>query len=432
MKNAKIFIISVASILSLCACGKAEAPDKIKFNEIGSTCMVPAKVKEYIDAMKEQEKRLEHPYRISSLFGPEDFGWQETDIDDGVEAKVGGGVDVCDYINRTDFKNKLNPVNIEISWDKGEVEYDEATLYFSTNKDMSDAREVAITGGATTASLENLYRATKYYYQLDTGSYKSHVYSFDTDDYPRLIFCDKINNVRDLGGYDTAYGVKTNQGLVYRGMEINSKSFNHSGNHDANVTDKLLEVQNEILQIGKEIDLRADNATDGTNECHLVGNPGDQEARDAYERLTVIAYDDFVNNSSSTAKYARIFEILANADQEHVYFHCWGGADRTGMVAFFLNAILGVSYTDLVIDFELTSATNNRRCHMHNSNNAHFPKFLHAFTTYANYDANKTLNENCERFLLDKGVTKENIEKIRTNFLPGYKASTTYPEPAIA
>lgn len=431
MKKSNLLIVSLTALLSLCACG--DSKDKVQFEEMASTCLVSEKVKTYVDAMKEQEKGLAYPFRISALNGPEDFNWNEADTADGATyaPEKTGGVDVCTLLNRNDYDNKNIPEDLTISWDKGTLEYDEATLRFSTNKDMSDAREVQVTEGATSAKLRNLYRNTTYYYQLDTGSYKSKVYNFKTDDYPRLINADKIYNFRDLGGYETSYGIRTNQGLVYRASEINSKSF---GQHNANVTEELLAVQNEVLHIGKEIDLRKDNSsdTDYTHECHLVGEAGSQEAKDAYESLTVIAYDSFINDASSTKNYKRIFEILANADEEHVFFHCWGGADRTGMVAFFLNAILGVSYTDLVIDFELTTETNNKRCHMHNSNNAHFPKFLHAFTTYATYDATKTVNENAVAFLLDKGVEMESIEKIREIFLPGYTRGMEEHEPEVA
>ena len=448
MKKSNLLIVSLATILSLCACGNKEnkptskefspEPEKnpsFKFNEIESTCLVNEKIHAYVDAMKEQETTLAYPYRISSLYGPEDFGWNGPDRDDGYKYKdeEKGGVDVCEMLNRKDYGDKNIPEDLIISWDKGDLEYDEATLKFSLNQDMSDAREVKVAGGATQAALRNLYRNSDYYYQLDTGDYQSSIYRFHTDDYPRTINADKIYNFRDLGGYNTSYGIRTNQGLVYRGSEINSKSF---GQHNANVTQTLLDVQNEVLHIGKEIDLRKDesSATDQTHECHLVEDDLDteeNEAKQAYESLTVIAYDSFVTSADSTKNYKRIFEILANADNEHVYFHCWGGADRTGMVAFFLNAILGVSYTDLVIDFELTTETNNKRCHMHNSTYAHFPKFLHAFTTYANYDAEKTVNANAVQFLTDKGVEMEDIYKIREIFLPGYTRDMEEVEPEV-
>ena len=116
-----------------------------------------------------------------------------------------------------------------------------------------------------------------------------------------------------------------------------------------------------------------------------------------------------------------IFEALANAEEKHVYFHCWGGADRTGTIAFLLNAICGVSYTDLIIDFEITSQTNNKRCHMHNSSSAHFPKFLYEFTQMEGFDFEKTVNENAVTLLKKVGVSDETIEACRKVMIPGYE-----------
>ena len=40
-----------------------------------------------------------------------------------------------------------------------------------------------------------------------------------------------------------------------------------------------------------------------------------------------------------------------------IYFHCAGGADRTGTLAFVLEGICGASETDLAIDYELTTCS---------------------------------------------------------------------------
>ena len=141
-----------------------------------------------------------------------------------------------------------------------------------------------------------------------------------------------------------------------------------------------------------------------------VTEAGNVNGKAQYVRCAINSFDSFITdqNRKSEADNANrnlvkeIFEYYANADKQHVYFHCWGGADRTGMLAFFINAICGVSYTDLIEDFEITTETNNKRCHMHNSSSAHFPKFLNAFINQWNgYDANKTINQNCEKWLLD-------------------------------
>lgn len=49
----------------------------------------------------------------------------------------------------------------------------------------------------------------------------------------------------------------------------------------------------------------------------------------------------------------QIIRLLYNG--QAVYIHCMVGADRTGTLAFLLEALLGVSESDLSKDFELTS-----------------------------------------------------------------------------
>lgn len=63
---------------------------------------------------------------------------------------------------------------------------------------------------------------------------------------------------------------------------------------------------------------------------------------------------------------------------------------------------------------------------MHNSSSAHFPKFLNAFINgWTGYDSNKTVNKNCEKWLLDvAGVSASSILKIRQLMIPGYTDAT--------
>lgn len=401
----------------------------LSFTHMTDACMVTPRVKAYVDAMKEQEKTLEYPYRLSPLYGPENY--EENALKDDTpdntiyDREDTGGVDVCGYLNRNDYRNTCENVPIKISWSKGNLDYKKALVKYWSKADKSDVKYVEANADQVSAELPNLYRNTEYRYQViadsKTTRYTSQEVKFKTDDYPRTITMGNIKNVRDIGGFMTSYGIRTNQGLIYRGCEIEDQDGGNGVNYDENCQ----KVQDSILHIGHELDLRSNSDANNRKESAL----SKESAPVSYSRATVFAYDSFINDESSTKNLATIFSIFANADKEHVYFHCLGGADQTGMVAFFLNAILGVSYTDLIIDYELTTETNNKRCHMHNSTNAHFPKFIDAFTKYSGYDDDKTLNQNCEQFLIDKGVSLNTIEKIRDLMLPGYKKDMKEVEP---
>ena len=458
MRKRNLFILSFAVLLALGACGgnkeskadpssdgsmeqsesqpkdystfidpDVELPDdkpadiQISFNQVSDNCMVSPKLKAYVDAMQAQGVTLEKPYHFSTLYGP-DYAHNAAGSDkgDGVvyAAEDTGGVDVCQMLNRNDYSNKTENYPIELTWSNGSVTFESAKLKYWSKADKSDLKEVELSANATSAKLVNLFRATKYKVQLETSDGKaSQGFEFRTGDYPRTISMGGIGNVRDEGGYVTSYGVRTNQGLIYRGMEIIDVSI--SG-HSVNYSEAVEEANQKYMNILHEIDLKGDDNFNAGNKSCLKQADGTTPIK--FSHLQVHAYDDFLKNSVTLSHLPDIFHIFANADQEPVYFHCWGGADRTGMVAFFLNAILGVSYTDLIQDFEITTETNNKRCHMHNSDNAHFPKFLNEFinkTDYG-YDATKSVNKNCEQFLLKNGVAAADIEKIRSIMIPGY------------
>ena len=443
MKKTSLFVLSIAALLALGACGGnrnggksnnsgnsgyidpevdlndvAKANMNIDFDEVTDTCMINPKAKTYIDAMEEQEKTLDRPYHFSSLYGPDDYAKLAAASNSNNGASIPdankGGVDVCEIIDRNDYSNDCKNYPIKLTWDD-DGSFEGATVKFWSTEDQSDLREtgVTISGGKVTAELANLFRARKYRVQVFSGSDVSNSYEFTTGDYPRTITMGGIHNVRDIGGYVTSYGVRTNQGLIYRGYYIDDKS----GGHGVNWSDAADKVQKEVMQIGYEIDLQKSSETNGRTTSCL----NSAEVPCDYKCLTLVSYASFLQQDSYK-NLPEVMNIIANSDQKHSYFHCWGGADRTGMLAFFINAICGVSYTDLIEDFELTTQTNNKRCHMHNDNNAYFPKFLNAFMNeWTGYDDKKTVNENCEKWMVDvAGVNPDDIEKIREIMLPGY------------
>ena len=454
MKKRIFSVLSMAALLALGACGgkgnggnsnnNSSQPEEngyvdpvvnlndleepsidINFDEVTDTCMVNTKAKTYIDAMEEQEKTLDRPYHFSSLYGPDDYAKIAAAADKGdgttYDAVDTGGVDVCQILRNTDDSGYCKNYPIKLSWDD-DGSFDNATVKFWSTEDQSDVREVKATvaNGKVTASLDNLFRARKYRAQVFCDGDVSNSYEFTTGDYPRTISFGGIKNCRDIGGFVTSYGVRTNQGLIYRGYYIDD---GNPSSHGKNYNDETQRVQEEIMKISVELDLQKSSETGGRTKSAI-----DSEAIPVeYKCLTLVSYDNFLKQDSYK-NLPEVMHLLANADQKHVYFHCWGGADRTGMLDFFVNAILGVSYTDIIEEFELTTQTNNKRCHMHNSSSAHYPKFMNAFINgYTEngktweFDPDATVNENCERWLLEyAGVASEDIERIREIMLPGY------------
>lgn len=426
MKN-KIMLLLVAPFLALSACsggssskqGSSIDPNievldqgntQVAFNEIDNLVMINEKAQLYIDAMHEQEEKIEDQTRRFYLNGL-----------DGNDT-----VDVSKFLSQSDA-SKNRP--IVISWDKGDMDYEEIKLALCKDWKFEEGTVEYFDAEDDKVELINLLRAKTYYYRLETEdkSIISQTQKFETADYVRKMNFDHagalnetIYNVRDLGGYMTSFGVRTNQGLIYRGSEINGEDFTDGGNrHKKNVDDLVMEKQAKVFKIGCELDLRAASGANNMTESAL--NTPDFPVD--YVRTPFNSYASFINDPDNgtpgTLKAA--FDVLANADQKTVYYHCWGGADRTGALSFFLNGLCGVSLTDLYIDFELTTQHNSLRSHLKATGSYDFPAMLTAIKALDYYDEDMTLAELSKKFLMEHGIEEETLEKIRSFMIPGYE-----------
>jgi hypothetical protein len=294
----------------------------------------------------------------------------------------------------------------------------------STNKNFDNAKEIKTK--TNSARAKNLFVNTKYYWKVVANDKESEVGTFTTGDYPRWITARSLTgkddgrgiyNVRDMGGYMTDSGKRVKQGLVYRGGEITKMT--NTGHYDT-ITDAARTAFREDMGMvgGVELDLRGSgDIFDNYKACGFA-DKGDI----GYEQYAIKSYEQ---TFTLTRNYvAPIFELLKNANNKPVYYHCHGGADRTGTIGFLLNGLLGVSYEDLVIDFELTSYSSINNEHIRNHLDGHqhqydrWPALINQLKTDTTggykYDANALLMDNIENFLLKAcSVPQATINTIR-------------------
>ena len=173
--------------------------------------------------------------------------------------------------------------------------------------------------------------------------------SFMTEDLaPRWIKLEgRVLNFRDLGGRIGLGGKRVRQGLVYRSQGLNENSIDHATKGKVRLTVTDVEYLTETLGIRTDLDLRGPGEVAGMNGVSPLG----KDVR-------------FVNRSSKS--YKGIFtpegkEIMAANFREFldrknypILFHCIGGADRTGALAYVLNGVLGVKRQELETDWEST------------------------------------------------------------------------------
>lgn len=241
----------------------------------------------------------------------------------------------------------------------------------------------------------HLHIATRYFWKVaardgDRTIAESPVRSFLTHDAtPRWIAVPGITNVRDLGGWPLPEGRRVRQGLLYRSSEMNSHLV---------ISEAGKRILEDTLGIRTDLDLRGP-----TEETRPVLDTNRVE----WINIPVNPYEAICHPRFSPA-FRQIFQIFADASKYPILFHCWGGADRAGTVAFLISALLGKSYENLVRDYELTSLSVwGERSRWSDE----FQKLMGAL--YAFDNGTNSVNVQVERYLLSIGVTAEELARIR-------------------
>ena len=233
-------------------------------------------------------------------------------------------------------------------------------------------------------------------------------------------------NFRDIGGYLNQDGKRIKKGLYFR-----------AGRQDRMSNQDLSKLSN--LKISTQIDLRSpDEVLEqgkgpleamGANYINIAVIP--EGGSDKLSRLvgdTKISgkrYLGYLEFGPTT--WLRLFGILANEDNLPVVLHCTAGKDRTGVSTAFLLSILGVSREVIEADYLLTNLDTERQADFIEST-VGYPEGYDRKTMISvagvPKDAMKVFLDGLEskwgsaiEYLEKIGVTQEQMETIRTNFL---------------
>ena len=200
-------------------------------------------------------------------------------------------------------------------------------------------------------------------------------------------------NMRDLGGWGCDGGT-VRYGLLYRSGELNSQ-------------DESLLI--EELGIRTECDLTADGVPAFPGKMRYIGH-------------TSYAMYSLANTEAWRVNLRGIFEAVRYGDP--VIFHCSMGADRTGTLACVLEALLGVSQSDLDKDYELTSfyalRARNGNYQGGTTDWAHLIAQIQALS-------GSTFRDKAVTFVLSLGFTAAEINAYRRAMIDGTPADITGP-----
>lgn len=143
-----------------------------------------------------------------------------------------------------------------------------------------------------------------------------------------------------------------------------------------------------------EIDLR------GHDECFGIdGSPVGKGV--AWYNIHATGYDG-IQNKPGRESTARCLKFFLDEKNYPIDIHCIGGQDRTGTLAFLLNALLGVSEEELYLDWECSAFWNQALDFRHDFS---FDRLMKSFQKWPG----NTINEQVESYVLSLGFTPEKI-----------------------
>lgn len=300
-------------------------------------------------------------------------------------------------------KDNFAPKSIELTWGVIGKQPTSYQIEVSLNKNMSES--VKYTSNKPELTLYNLFAAKTYYWRvtanLKTQTIMSAVFSFSTQNYPpRTIYAEGVSNTRDIGGWKTASGKRVKQGMIYRGAKLND------------ITSNGIKTMVNTLGIKLDLDLRNSSETGGKKVSPLGSNVSYCNVSFPYYALGTSTSIDSANNHEAIVG---VMGVLANPENYPIYIHCSIGRDRTGTLVSLINGLLGVSEEDLARDYELSYFAG---CFGDNPipMSDMLPKFL-TIPEYIKTYNGRNYSQSVENFLLEIGVSQEDIDSIRSIML---------------
>ena len=233
-------------------------------------------------------------------------------------------------------------------------------------------------------------------------------------------------NFRDIGGYLNQEGKRIKKGIYFRaGRQDRMSDKDLSQLSDLKITTQIdLRRPDEVLEQGK-----GPLEAMGANYINIAVIPeggSDKLSRLVGDtRISGKRYLGYLEFGPTT--WLRLFGILANEENLPVVLHCTAGKDRTGVSTAFLLSILGVSREVIEADYLLTNLDTERQADFIEST-VGYPEGYDRETMISvagvPKDAMKVFLDGLEskwgsaiKYLEKIGVTQEQMEAIRTNFL---------------
>lgn len=268
------------------------------------------------------------------------------------------------YINSEDYSStngiaagsssKEQPLPIAINWEGSKSNTNKKPKYFIVDiYEGNSETPWYIRSNITNFDQDEFYNFkldTEYQYQVtayysDALQFKSEKKAFRTTDKgPRNLYVNNVMNIRDLGGH----GIK--QGLIYRSGRFNEdEDLDGASLLDEQSKDVLLNT----LKIKTEVDLRRPGENGNIKASPLGETVSYNHLPMYYGGENVLTYVGERNSFlyDNPARIKEFFELLSDRKNYPIDFHCAIGKDRTGCMAYLIEALCGIEEEYLYRDY---------------------------------------------------------------------------------
>lgn len=262
------------------------------------------------------------------------------------------------YAAYASLEDYANPIGVNFSWKVQKAQKYKVNIYEENN-------ETPLVYESDTQNIDiyNLKVNTNYTWTV-SATYPSNTFtskpsSFKTTPYaPRNIYLEGVDNVRDVGGNVGLDNKIVKQGLLYRSGQLNEDKVT---TNIPLVTENGIKEAREVLNIKTDIDLRKNVDIDGEIEnSGLTSSPLGEDVNYYsipmyYDGQNMLKHGDETKASVNETSIKSFFELLADESKYPMIMHCVQGKDRTGMLSYLLNALLGVNEDALYRDYLFTN-----------------------------------------------------------------------------
>lgn len=254
---------------------------------------------------------------------------------------------IDEYYQLTTSYRKDLPAPVSIQWETA-AGGGSQRVYVADNPDYEDALTYSVSGSSTSYDIYNLIPGKHYYWKVTSTAGDAGTGEFLTTGRRRFLKVDNVCNIRDLGGIPTADGTKRiKYGMIFRGGEMNGYHKDYEG--------RFCRIDKNGIQAMEKLGIKAilDLRTDSEAVDITVSPLGEGTDYIRFTTANQFYYDKCWNSDVYIDAFQWAIDELRKG--KPVFFHCIFGADRTGTLAFLMEALLGVGENQLAIDYELTS-----------------------------------------------------------------------------